>query len=222
MSKESALASDTRQRLMDAAFTRFYRDGFRNVGIDQILAEVGISKTAFYKHFESKEDLMVAALEHQHQKLESDFRRLIREVGGESPLAQLHALFDAVENILESERFQGCVFVNASIEFPLPHEPAHVAAAKSKAAIEWLVRETAQRAGADDPAALAQELTLIMEGAYVTRHVSGNPATINIARRLGERAIATHIPQQSAATAPAGQMQQGVDAPRATKKPKRA
>ena len=104
-----------------------------------------------------------------------------------SPLAQLRALFDVVENILESERFRGCVFVNASIEFPLPHEPAHVAAAKSKAAFERLVCEIAQRAGADDPAALAQELTLIMEGAYVTRHVSGNPETINIARRLGER-----------------------------------
>ncbi len=66
-------------------------------------------------------------------------------------------------------------------------------AAKSKAAFEQLVREIAQEAGADDPAALAQELALIMEGAYVTRHVSGNPATIDIARRLGERAITQRI-----------------------------
>ena len=184
----------TRQKLMDAAFTRFYRDGFRNVGIDQILADVGISKTAFYKHFESKEDLMVAALEAQAQKLASDTLAFVRKRGGDSPVAQLHALFDAVENILESEQFRGCVFVNASIEFPLPHEPAHVTAAKSKAAFEGLVREIAERAGADDPAALAQELALIMEGAYVTRHVSGNPQTIEIARRLGERAIAARIP----------------------------
>jgi AcrR family transcriptional regulator len=55
----------TRQRLVEAAVKRFYRDGFRNVGIDQILADVGISKTAFYKHFECKEDLMLAALEMQ-------------------------------------------------------------------------------------------------------------------------------------------------------------
>jgi AcrR family transcriptional regulator len=185
--------SNTRQKLMDAAFTRFYRDGFRNVGIDQILADVGISKTAFYKHFESKEDLLVAALEDHHQKMEGEFLTLVRARGGDSPLAQLRALFDAAQSIIESEQFRGCAFVNASIEFPLPHEPAHVAAAKSKAAFERLVRTIAERAGADDPAALAQELALILEGAYVTRHVTGNSQTIDIARRLGERAIAARI-----------------------------
>jgi AcrR family transcriptional regulator len=195
--KELALPSETRQKLMQAAFTRFYRDGFRNVGIDQVLADVGISKTAFYKHFESKEDLMVAALEAHHLKMEQDFLELIRTRGGDSPLAQLRALFDAVDYILESEQFRGCVFVNASIEFPLPHEPAHVAAAKSKAAFERIVREIAERAGADDPAALAQELMLIMEGAYVTRHVTGKPETIHIARRLGERAIAARVPSSA-------------------------
>jgi AcrR family transcriptional regulator len=179
---------------MQAAFTRFYRDGFRNVGIDQILSDVGISKTAFYKHFESKEDLMVAALENHHLRMEHEFLELIRARGGDSPLAQLRALFDAVDYIIESEQFRGCVFVNASIEFPLPHEPAHVAAAKSKAAFERMVREIAERAGADDPAALAQEMMLIMEGAYVTRHVTGKPETIHIARRLGERAISARVP----------------------------
>ena len=57
------MPSTTRQRLIEAAARRFYRDGFRNVGIDQVLADVGISKTAFYKHFESKDDLMLAVLE---------------------------------------------------------------------------------------------------------------------------------------------------------------
>jgi len=57
------MPSTTRQRLIEAALKRFYRDGFRNVGIDQVLADVGISKTAFYKHFESKDDLMLAVLE---------------------------------------------------------------------------------------------------------------------------------------------------------------
>ena len=209
---ELAMAKDTRQKLMEAAFTRFYRDGFRNVGIDQILADVGISKTAFYKHFESKEDLMVAALENHHHKIENEFLAMVRQRGGDSPLSQLRALFDAVENILESEQFRGCVFVNASIEFPLPHEPAHVAAAKSKAAFEQMVREIAEQAGADDPAALAQELMLIMEGAYITRHVSGNPQTIQIARRLGERAIASRVPHLAEGAAAAAQARQSPEA----------
>ena len=188
------MPSDTRQRLMEAAFQRLYRDGFRNVAIDQILADVGISKTAFYKHFECKEDLLLAALENQHRSLEEDFRRIMRERGGGSPAKQLRALFDVVENITQSDWFRGCVFVNVAIEFPLPHEPAHQVAANSKAAIERVVQEIATQAGAADPQALAQELCLIMEGAYVTKHVSGNPATISIARRLAERALAAHLP----------------------------
>jgi AcrR family transcriptional regulator len=52
----------TRERLIEAAVRRFYRDGFRNVGIDPVYTEVGLGKTAFYKHFESKEDLTLAVL----------------------------------------------------------------------------------------------------------------------------------------------------------------
>ena len=60
---------------IEAAGRRFYRDGFRMVGLDQILAEVGISKTAFYKHFESKDDLMLAALEDHDREMQETFRR---------------------------------------------------------------------------------------------------------------------------------------------------
>jgi len=57
------MPTTTREKLVESALRRFYRDGFRNLGLDQVLADVGISKTAFYKHFECKEELMLAALE---------------------------------------------------------------------------------------------------------------------------------------------------------------
>lgn len=179
----------TRQRLIEAAGKRFYRDGFRNVGIDQILADVGISKTAFYKHFECKEDLMLAALKNHDNWFQATFRQLIRDHGGDSPLDQLHAVVDVVDMVVKSEDFRGCIFVNAAIEFPLPHEPAHQAAASSKRAIEEIVFNLASEAGASEPRFLAQELCLIMEGAYVTRHVTGNPATVDIARRIARQMI---------------------------------
>ncbi|OAI46685.1 hypothetical protein AYO44_10940 [Planctomycetaceae bacterium SCGC AG-212-F19] len=184
----------TRQRLIDAAVRRFYRDGFRNVGVDQVLADVGISKTAFYKHFESKEDLMLAALEAQNRWLQETFRQMVEDRGGPSAHGQLRALFDVVEQIIESDEFHGCIFVNVSMEFPLLHEPAHQAAARSKEAIETIVHDLAVKAGAADARALAQELCLIMEGVYVTRHVTGMPNTIAIARRIAERVLAGHVP----------------------------
>jgi AcrR family transcriptional regulator len=188
----------TRQRLIEAAVRRFYRDGFRSVGIDQVLADVGISKTAFYKHFESKEDLMLAALLDHNRWMQDTLRTMIQERGGPTPLGQLHALLDVVEHIVESDDYQGCIFVNVAMEFPLPHEPAHIAAAQSKQAIEDIVYNLAVDAGASEPRSLAKELCLIMEGAYVTRHVTGNKQTIDIARRVANLVIASGCPRQPA------------------------
>lgn len=176
------MSTQTRQKLVEAAVRRFYRDGFRNVGIDQVLDDVGISKTAFYKHFESKDDLMLAALEMQNQWLQETFHAMIRECGGASPIGRLNAVLDVVDRIIASDEFQGCIFVNAAMEFPLLHEPAHRAAAENKRAVE---------AHARDPRALAQQLCLIMEGTYVTRQVTGNKQTIDIARRIAGLVIAS-------------------------------
>ena len=190
----SAMAIPTRLRLVEAAFQRFYRDGFRNVGLDQVLADVGISKTAFYKHFESKDDLLLAVL---HSK-NAWFQEILREVTSQrsvaNPAAQLRRLFDVVDQIIASDEYHGCIFINAAMEFPQLHEPAHHAAAEHKRAIEAIVQELAAQAGADDPRSLAQELCLIMEGAYVTRQVTGNPQTIEIARRVADAAIEARLP----------------------------
>jgi AcrR family transcriptional regulator len=190
------MKTPTRQRLIEAAVRRFYRDGFRSVGIDQVLADVGISKTAFYKHFESKEDLMLAALEDHNCWMQETLRAMILERGGPTPIGQLHALLDVVEHIVESDDYQGCIFVNVAMEFPLPHEPAHIAAAQSKQAIEDIVYGLAVEAGASDPRSLAKELCLIMEGAYVTRHVTRDKQAVEIARRVAGLVIAAGCPRQ--------------------------
>jgi AcrR family transcriptional regulator len=183
------MKTPTRQRLVEAAGKRFYRDGFRNVGIDQILADVGISKTAFYKHFECKEDLMLAVLVDHDRWFQETFRKMVRERGGDSAVDQLHAVMDVVEMIISLEQFKGCLFVNVAMEFPLPHDPAHRAAAVSKQAVEEIVYILALEARASDPRRLAQELCLIMEGAYVTRQVTGNPSTMAIARGVAKQVI---------------------------------
>jgi AcrR family transcriptional regulator len=188
---------DTRERLINAALLRFYRDGFRNVGIDQVLADVGISKTAFYKHFESKDDLMLAVLEKKNVWLQQLLGQIAAQRADGDPVAQLRRLFDIVDQIIASDEYQGCIFVKVAMEFPLPHEPAHHAAAAHKRAVEAIVRELAAQAGADDPQSLAEELCLIMEGAYVTRQVTGDPQTIAIARRVADALIAARLPASS-------------------------
>jgi len=184
----------TRERLTEAAVQRFYRDGFRSVGLDQVLADVGISKTAFYKHFDSKDDLVMAALDLKGHWLSNDFRDMVRRHGVDSPIGQLRALFDVVGQVIDSEEFQGCIFVKAAMEFPLPHEPEHVAAARHKRSMEEFVHELAVQAGAAGPSRMARELCLVIEGVFVTRQVTGDKSSIEVACRLAELIIADNLP----------------------------
>lgn len=179
----------TRQKLIDAASARFYRDGFRGVGIDQILDDVGISKTAFYKHFPSKEDLMLAVIDAQDRWLRQHFMSMVDERGGADPRERLLASFDVVDDIVRLDEFCGCFFVKVAMEFPLPHDPAHVAAAGNKQAMFEVVEQLARAAGADDPGLLAKELVLLMEGAYVTRHVTGDEESARTARGIAQLLI---------------------------------
>jgi len=188
------MAVRTRQRLIDAAKRRFYHDGFRNVGIDAVLTDVGISKAAFYKIFESKDDLMIAVLDDVDGFLQKQFRQMVRERGGRSAEGQLRVVLDVVKQIMEAEDFHGCIFVNAAIEFPLRHDPAHEAALRHKRGLEDFFYELGERAGAADPGGLAQELSMVIEGAYITRALTGEAATIGTARRLVDQIILRQLP----------------------------
>jgi hypothetical protein len=132
-------------------------------------------------------------LAEQNRWLQETLRGMIRLRGGVTAVGQLRALFDLVEQIIESDDFHGCIFVNATMEFPLPHDPAHVEAVKAKQSFENVICEIAERGAAADPRAAARELCLIIEGAYVTRHITGDRSTIDVARRVGELVIARHF-----------------------------
>lgn len=187
------MAATTRQRLIETGRRLFYAHGFRNVGLDQILDEVGISKTAFYKHFPGKEDLMLAVLQEQSRWLQNSFKELIRERAGRRAADQLYGLFDVVEQIINCDEFHGCIFVNVAMEFPLPHDPAHREAAKNREAIENIIFEVAERAGAVDPEGLSRELCLLMDGAYVVKQLTGETHGVETARRMAERCITAHL-----------------------------
>jgi hypothetical protein len=94
------------------------------------------------------------------------------------------AVGDVLEEMFQLQTFNGCIFVNVSVEFPTLHDPAHVAAAEHKQAMEDLLREIAGYAGADDAQALARELSIVMEGSYVTRQVTGRMNTADVTKPL--------------------------------------
>jgi len=186
------MSASTRDRLIHSAHDLFYERGFHAVGLDAILADVGVTKTTFYNHFTTKEDLVRAVLDWHDQWWRNEFRAMLKTLGGDRPRDQLLAVADALEKVISQSEFNGCFFVNVAVQFPQPHDPAHQAAAAHKRNMEEIIRELAGYAGADDPKAMAEEISLVMEGAYVTRQVSGNAAS-DVARRLIQRTVMHHL-----------------------------
>lgn len=188
------MATSSRERVIGVAEDLFYRNGFHAVGLDHILREAGITKTTFYNHFESKDQLILDVLKSHDRWWRDTFCTALQRHGGEAPRDQLLALPALVDELLEQDSFNGCIFINVAVTFPLMHDPAHVAAADHKDQMELLLRDLALRAGACDPIALAEELCLALEGAYVTQQIARRSKTMDVFRRMVQTAVDRYVP----------------------------
>jgi AcrR family transcriptional regulator len=180
-----------RGRLVATAVELFYRHGFNAAGIDRVIEEAGVTKTTFYKHYASKTDLMVAAVELRDAWEIGAWQDAARKLAGDDPRAQLFAMFDVWFNDAD---FGGCMFLNVASEFPNPHDPVHRAAAKHKLAHRATVRDLAARAGAADPDAFADLFMIAFEGALVLRQVYGRDDAARCARPLVEKLLGERLP----------------------------
>ncbi len=162
-----------RGRLVYAAIELVYRHGFQAVGIDQIIAAAGVTKTTFYKHFESKDDLLVAAIQQRDEWEMQAWMAAVEKLAGSNPKQQLIAFFDVLDVWFNAPDFRGCQFINAAAEFPNPHDPVHAVAAEHKRKNRDFFRDLAARAGAADPDSFADQYTALVEGTLVLRHVHG-------------------------------------------------
>jgi AcrR family transcriptional regulator len=186
-------ARNAKDRLIDAAIDLFYSRGFHAVGLDQIIAAVGVTKTTFYKHFASKDDLIVAAIHRRDQWERKAWNRAIRKMAGKDPKSQLLAVFDVLDVWFNDPEFGGCIFINAAAEFPNPSDPVHQAAAEHKRAGREQFRDLAKSAGCTEPDTFADLYTAVLEGVLILRHVHGRNDAARMARPMIERLIAEHL-----------------------------
>jgi AcrR family transcriptional regulator len=189
-----------RERLVAAAIELFYAHGFQAVGIDQIIATAGVTKTTFYKHFESKDELMVAAVKQRDKWEQQAFQHAIKKLAGDDPRAQLLAVFDVFDVWFNDPAFRGCVFINTAAEFPNPHDPVHQAAAEHKRRNRDEAREMAARAGVRAPDAFADQYIAMVEGTLILRQVHGRNDAARVIRPAVEALLADNIPPVSEST----------------------
>jgi AcrR family transcriptional regulator len=163
--------------------------------LDQIIDAVGITKTTFYKHFESKDELMVEAVRVRDEWEMQAWSRAVRRIAGDDPRAQLLGFFDVMDVWFNDPSFRGCMFINTAAEFPNPNDPIHEAAAVHKRRTRDVFRDLAAMAGVIDAEAVADQLTVLLEGTLVLRQIHGRNDAARVIRPTVERLLDASIPR---------------------------
>jgi AcrR family transcriptional regulator len=154
-----------RERVLETASRLFYERGFHAVGIDEIVATSGVAKMTLYRHFPSKDALIVAYLAQSDDSFCAWFERALDSA--DRPLDKLLAVFRALERLAQSPACIGCTFQVSAAEFPDPLHPAHAVAVRHKRDVRSTFARLARDARVRDAAGLADELLMLMDGAWV-------------------------------------------------------
>lgn len=164
-------ALPARQRVLVTAHRLFYWDGIRATGIDRVIAESGVTKVTFYRHFPSKQALVLAYLDHRHALWMAWFRDALQRHAGGLP-AGAEALAGALGEWFGDDGFRGCAFINAAVELGGSVDAVLAVVRQHK---QDLVDTLAQALPAGPQAgAQAEALALAIDGAIVQAQ-SGRP-----------------------------------------------
>jgi AcrR family transcriptional regulator len=162
-----APASGARERILDTAYDLFSAHGIRAVGVDAIIQQSGVARMTLYRHFASKDALVLAFLERREERWTQDWlQHEVRERAGE-PAERLLAIFDVFDGWFRRADFEGCSFINVLLEIADPQSELHRASASYLARIRAFVAGLAGEAGIADPQALAHKWHILMKGSIV-------------------------------------------------------
>lgn len=200
--------SAARERVLETASRLFHREGVRAVGVDRIAAEARVGKMTLYRHFATKDDLVVAVLEGRDGPARAALAQAMEHAGGGGdPAARLLAPFAMLEPWFASPGFRGCPFMNAALELHDPQHPARAVAARHKAATRDAFARAALDAGHDEGEAqvLADQLALLFDGA-IAQAQTRDPRTVARAALAAAQALVSvsgsRQPTGSASTSP--------------------
>jgi AcrR family transcriptional regulator len=187
------------ERILDTAYELFSRRGIRDVGIDEIIARAGVAKATLYRHFASKDDLVVAFLERREQRWTVEFLEAEAKRRGATPEEQLLAIFDAFDEWFRREDYEACSFINTLLEMRARH-PAGKASIHHLENIRSLVRHLAEQAGLPDTDSFSRSFQILMEGSIVSA-AAGDFDAAHRARATARALIDQYRRQESAAGA---------------------
>ncbi|HEV8388829.1 MAG TPA: helix-turn-helix domain-containing protein [Dongiaceae bacterium] len=172
---------DARERILEAAYALFAHQGTRSVGVDAIIERSGVAKMTLYRHFKSKQDLVLAFLDRREALWTEDW--LIREVSARAsgPRERLLAIFDAYHDWFQIEDFEGCSFINVLLEYQSDN-PLHIAAAGHLAKVRAFVRDLAAQADIKDAPVFCDIWHMLMKGSTIAAAEGNREAALQAKR----------------------------------------
>ena len=142
--------SDRREHLIDTAIRLFLANGFHATGIDTILKESGVSKKTLYRHFRSKEELILGALRKYDGQFRNGFMRQV-EAAADTPYDRLLAMFDVAQDWFQQNAFYGCMFINAVGEYSAADTPIRQACKDFKKMMRGYIVGLCRELSVQDP-----------------------------------------------------------------------
>ena len=166
-SPPAAAESEVRQRILDTASDLFYHRGVRAVGVDLVVAESGVAKTSLYRHFGTKDDLIVAFLEREDAEFWAQWDEVAAS-HADDPAAEIEAHMRWIGKRLARANYRGCPQINVAAEFAEADHPAREVARRHMQALRKRLAELARRLDVARPNDLAAQLGVLVNGAFVS------------------------------------------------------
>ncbi|AJE48677.1 TetR/AcrR family transcriptional regulator [Celeribacter indicus] len=176
-----------RDRILRSAYRLFSSRGTNQVGIDTILADSGCAKASLYKHFGSKDELVLAFLEMREDIWTRDWLEAEVRKRSADPVERLLAVFDLFDEWFHKRDYEGCAFINVLLECEM-NSPIHRAAARHLGNIRSIISGFAQDAGLERPQQFSEMWHILMKGAIISAY-EGNREAARSARIAAEAAI---------------------------------
>jgi AcrR family transcriptional regulator len=162
--------AEVRERILDTACTLFYQRGVRAVGVDLVVEKAGVAKTSLYRHFGTKDDLIAAFLTREDQDFWGTWNGVAGQHGGDAA-AELDAHLKWIGERVGRPHYRGCPQINVAAEFPEIDHPARKVAAAHKRQMRQRLKGIAERLGVARPDQLAGQLSLLINGAFVSSQI---------------------------------------------------
>jgi AcrR family transcriptional regulator len=181
----AAAEGNARDRILAAAYDLFSRQGIQAVGIDAVVARAGVARMTLYRHFQSKEELVLAFLEQREELWTKAWLQAEVARRASDPREQLLAIFDVFDGWFRGAGFEGCSFINVLLESADATSPIGEASASYLARIRSFLAELAAEAGVGDPEGFARKWHVLMKGSIVSAAEGDEDAAMR-AREIGD------------------------------------